>query len=82
MPKQIQLRRGTTTQHATFTGAEGEVTMDTRVSDYPAIRLGRHLLAGQTPARPRPKAKPPTPWWSNGSWTTRKRRLRDRPDPG
>ena len=29
MPKQIQLRRGTTTQHATFTGAEGEVTMDT-----------------------------------------------------
>lgn len=29
MPKQIKLRRGTTAQHATFTGAEGEVTMDT-----------------------------------------------------
>lgn len=29
MPKQIQLRRGTTAQHATFTGALGEVTMDT-----------------------------------------------------
>jgi hypothetical protein len=29
MPKQIKLRRGTTAQHATFIGAEGEVTMDT-----------------------------------------------------
>jgi hypothetical protein len=29
MPKQVRLRRGTTAQHATFTGAEGEVTFDT-----------------------------------------------------
>ena len=29
MPKQVQLRRGTTAQHATFTGADGEVTFDT-----------------------------------------------------
>jgi hypothetical protein len=29
MAKQVQLRRGTTAQHATFTGAEGEVTYDT-----------------------------------------------------
>jgi hypothetical protein len=29
MPKQVKLRRGTTAQHATFTGAQGEVTMDT-----------------------------------------------------
>jgi hypothetical protein len=29
MPKQVRLRRGTTTQHATFTGADGEVTFDT-----------------------------------------------------
>jgi hypothetical protein len=29
MPKQLQLRRGTSTQHSTFTGAEGEVTVDT-----------------------------------------------------
>ena len=28
MPKQVRLRRGTTTQHATFTGADGEVTCD------------------------------------------------------
>jgi len=28
MPKQVRFRRGTTTQHATFTGAEGEVTVD------------------------------------------------------
>ena len=29
MPKQLRLRRGTTPQHATFTGADGEVTFDT-----------------------------------------------------
>src|SRR6202795_4572016 len=29
MPKQVKLRRGTTAQHATFTGALGEVTVDT-----------------------------------------------------
>lgn len=29
MAKQLQLRRGTTAQHATFTGAAGEVTIDT-----------------------------------------------------
>jgi hypothetical protein len=30
MSKQVQLRRGTTSQHTTFTGAEGEVTYDTQ----------------------------------------------------
>jgi hypothetical protein len=29
MAKQVQLRRGTTVQHQSFTGAEGEVTYDT-----------------------------------------------------
>jgi len=29
MPTAVQFRRGTTTQHASFTGAEGEVTVDT-----------------------------------------------------
>lgn len=29
MPKQVRLRRGTTTQHSAFTGAEGELTYDT-----------------------------------------------------
>jgi hypothetical protein len=29
MPKQVRLRRGTTAQHTTFTGAEGEITFDT-----------------------------------------------------
>lgn len=29
MPKQVRFRRGTTAQHATFTGADGEVTFDT-----------------------------------------------------
>ena len=28
MPKQVRLRRGTTAQHAAFTGADGEVTFD------------------------------------------------------
>jgi hypothetical protein len=29
MAKQVQLRRGSTSQHSTFTGAVGEVTYDT-----------------------------------------------------
>lgn len=29
MPTRVQLRRGTTTEHSTFTGADGEVTVDT-----------------------------------------------------
>jgi hypothetical protein len=29
MAKQVQLRRGTTLEHNTFTGADGEVTVDT-----------------------------------------------------
>lgn len=29
MAQQIQLRRGTTDEHANFTGAQGEVTVDT-----------------------------------------------------
>lgn len=29
MSKQVRLRRGTTAQHATFTGAQGEITFDT-----------------------------------------------------
>ena len=29
MSKQVKLRRGTTLEHATFTGALGEVTVDT-----------------------------------------------------
>ena len=29
MPKQVKLRRGTTAQHASFTGAAGEITVDT-----------------------------------------------------
>lgn len=28
MTKQVQIRRGNTTQHSTFTGAEGEITYD------------------------------------------------------
>ena len=28
MPKQVRIRRGTTAQHATFVGADGEVTFD------------------------------------------------------
>jgi hypothetical protein len=29
MPKQVRIRRGTTAQHAAFTGADGELTFDT-----------------------------------------------------
>ena len=29
MAKRVQIRRGTTTEHSVFTGAEGECTVDT-----------------------------------------------------
>lgn len=29
MTTQVQFRRGTTSEHSTFTGAEGEITVDT-----------------------------------------------------
>lgn len=43
MARQLQLRRGTTTQHATFTGAVGEVTIDT---DKDALVVHDGVLAG------------------------------------
>jgi phage-related tail fiber protein len=46
MPKQVQLRRGTTAQHATFTGAVGEVTIDTS-KKVPVVHDG--TTAGGTP---------------------------------
>lgn len=45
MPKRVQLRRGTTAQHATFTGAVGEVTYDT---DLKTLRLHDGVTAGGT----------------------------------
>ncbi len=75
MPKQIQLRRGTTTQHATFTGAGGEVTMDIRVSDNPAARIAAQEIAERVQraeqARPvaaaAPTAPAPTPGCPTGN---------------
>lgn len=32
MAKQVQFRRGTTTEHSSFTGAAGEITVDTTLS--------------------------------------------------
>ena len=51
MAKILRLRRGTATQHATFTGLEGEITVDTtndtiRVHDNVAV--GGHILASRT----------------------------------
>jgi hypothetical protein len=46
MAKQLQLRRGTTTEHATFTGAEAEVTVDT-TKDTLVVHDG--VLAGGYP---------------------------------
>lgn len=49
MATQIQLRRGTTSQHSSFTGAVGEATVDT---DLDVIRVhdgstaGGHVLVG------------------------------------
>tara|TARA_R100000353_G_scaffold83280_1_gene62295 strand:- start:2542 stop:4164 length:1623 start_codon:yes stop_codon:yes gene_type:complete len=39
MAKLLKLRRGTTTQHSSFTGAEGEVTIDTN-KDVPVVHDG------------------------------------------
>ena len=39
MAKLLKLRRGTTTQHSSFTGAEGEVTIDTD-KDVPVVHDG------------------------------------------
>jgi len=51
MSKQIQFRRGTATEHATFTGANGEITVDTtnktlRVHD--GTTTGGTILAKQS----------------------------------
>ena len=46
MAKLLKLRRGTTTQHASFTGAEGEVTIDT-TKDTAVVHDGQ--IAGGRP---------------------------------
>ena len=46
MAKQLQLRRGTTSQHGSFTGAVGEVTVDT---DKDTIVVHDGSLAGGVP---------------------------------
>ena len=46
MAKLLKLRRGTTTQHGTFTGAEGEVTVDT---DKDVLVVNDGLTAGGHP---------------------------------
>jgi hypothetical protein len=43
MPKQVRLRRGTTAQHASFTGGDGELTVDT---DKRALVLHDGVTAG------------------------------------
>jgi len=49
MTKQIQLRRGTTAEHELFTGAVGEVTIDTSkdiVIVHDGVTVGGHELVG------------------------------------
>lgn len=46
MTKQVQLRRGTTAEHAIFTGAEGELTIDTTLDIavvHDGTTVGGHL---------------------------------------
>lgn len=45
MSRQIQIRRGTAAEHAAFTGAEGEITMDT---DAKTLRVHDGATAGGT----------------------------------
>ena len=46
MSKRVQLRRGTATQHNTFTGAVGEVTVDTTNN---TLRVHNGITAGGFP---------------------------------
>ena len=61
MAKQVQLRRGTTAEHAAFTGVEGELTIDTtkdtivvhdayQVGGFPLLREDLNNLANGTVA--------------------------------
>lgn len=48
MAQEVRLRRGTTTQHSSFTGAEGEVTVDTTLDTvvvHDGSTAGGHRLA-------------------------------------
>ena len=49
MTKQVQLRRGTSAEHTTFTGAVGEVTIDTTLDVavvHDGVKPGGHYLVG------------------------------------
>ena len=49
MTKQVQLRRGTTVEHATFTGAVGELTVNTDKDVaivHDGVKVGGHELVG------------------------------------
>jgi len=51
MTTQVQFRRGTTIQHQTFTGAEGEITVDTDKNTaivHDGQKAGGHELAQKT----------------------------------
>jgi len=48
MSKQVRIRRGTTAQHATFTGVSGEITVDTTLASlrvHDGSTAGGRLLA-------------------------------------
>ena len=49
MAKQIQIRRGTSTQHNSFTGAAGEITIDTTNNEirvHDGSLAGGHIVSG------------------------------------
>jgi hypothetical protein len=51
MTKQVQFRRGTSIQHQTFTGAEGELTVDTDknvIVVHDGVKAGGHPAAQQS----------------------------------
>jgi len=58
MPKQVRLRRGTTSQHSAFTGADGEVTVDT---DKRCLVVHDGVTAGGKPVDGFVKVNPGSP---------------------
>ncbi len=69
MSKQVRFRRGTTAQHASFTGVQGEITVDTD-KDVPVVHNG--TTAGGIPLlrkdRPRGMTRMEI-FTSSGTWT-------------
>lgn len=56
MATQVKLKRGTTAQHSTFTGAQGEITVDTS-KNTAVVHDGSTAVGGDQPHNNMPPYK-------------------------